>query len=107
MRLLLDECVPRPLKRDFVGHEVSHVRDLDWSGKRNGEILDLMVKAGFQVFITVDRNLEFQQNIQARGLGVVVMIARTNRRKDLEPLVPKALALLPSLHSGQLVRVTA
>ena len=94
-------------KRDFVGHEVSHVRDLDWSGKRNGEILDLRVKAGFQVFITVDRNLEFQQNIQARGLGVVVMIARTNRRKDLEPLVPKALALLPSLHSGQLVRVTA
>ena len=106
MRLLLDECVPRPLKRDFVGHEASHVRDLDWSGRRNGEILDLMVQAGFQVFITVDRNLEFQQNIQARGVAVVVLLARTNRRKDLQPLVPKALALLGSLQPGQIARVT-
>ncbi|MEK6768889.1 MAG: DUF5615 family PIN-like protein, partial [Gemmatimonadota bacterium] len=45
MRLLLDECVPRPLKHDLAGHEVAHVRDLGWSGKRNGEILRLMVGA--------------------------------------------------------------
>ena len=68
MRLLLDECVPRPLKRDFVGHLVSHVSDLGWTGKRNGEIQELMLDAGFDAFITVDRNLQFQQNIQARGV---------------------------------------
>src|ERR1043166_8681605 len=79
MRLLLDECVPRPLKQDFVGHEVSHVRGLDWSGRRNGEILDLMVKAGFQGFITVDRNLEFQQTTRAGGWGAWGWPAKTTR----------------------------
>jgi predicted nuclease of predicted toxin-antitoxin system len=107
MRLLLDECVPRPLKNDFVGHTVSHVRDLDWSGKRNGEILDLMIQTGFQAFITVDRNLEFQQNIQARGISVVVLMAVTNRRKDLQPLVPGALAALATLQPGHIARVGA
>ena len=107
MRLLLDECVPRPLKLDFLGHSVSHVRDLEWSGKRNGEVLDLMIQAGFQGFITVDRNLEFQQNIQARGIAVVVLMAATNRRKELQPLVPKALAALATLQPGQIARVGA
>ncbi len=107
MRLLLDECVPRPLKNDFVGHTVSRVRDLDWSGKRNGDILDVMTKTGFQAFITVDRNLEFQQNIQARGIAVVVLMAVTNRRKDLQPLIPDALAALATLEPGQLARVGA
>jgi predicted nuclease of predicted toxin-antitoxin system len=107
MRLLLDECVPRPLKRDFSGHEVTHVRDHDWSGKRNGEILELMVQAGFHGFITVDRNLEFQQNIQARGLAVVVLVAKRNRRKELQLLIPQVLSLLPTLKPGQVVRVGA
>lgn len=107
MRLLLDECVPRPLKNDFVGHTVSHVCDLAWSGNRNGELLDLMFQTGYQAFITVDRSLEFQQNIQTRGISGVVLMAVTNRRKDLQPLVPSALAALATLQPGQIARVGA
>ena len=64
MRLLLDECVPRPLKQDLIGHDVWHVVDMGWSSKRNGELLRLMAAEQFGAFLTVDRNLEFQQNLK-------------------------------------------
>jgi len=72
MRVLFDECVPRPLKRELPGHDVSTVGDMGWSSKRNAELLTLMVAAGFREFVTVDQNLEFQQNVQASGIAVVV-----------------------------------
>jgi len=107
MRLLLDECVPRPLRRDIAGHDVVHVCDLGWSGKRNGELLSALQQAGFAALLTVDQNLPFQQNLLASGISVLIMIARTNRRKDLQPLVPGVLAALQDLRPGQLVRVGA
>jgi len=64
MRLLLDECVPRPLLRDLTGHDAHHVVDLGWSSKRNGELLKLMVAEHFEARFTVDRNLPFQQNLR-------------------------------------------
>jgi hypothetical protein len=67
MRLLLDECVPRPLKRDLVAHDVWHVVDMGWSSKHNGELLQLMVAEGFDALLTVDQNLDFQQNLRAAG----------------------------------------
>lgn len=69
MRLLLDECVPRPLQRELAGHQVSTVVDETWSGKRNSELLGLMVAHGFQSFLTVDQDLQFQQNVAASGHG--------------------------------------
>ena len=65
MRLLLDECVPRPLKRDLVGHQVSTVPDMGWSSKRNSELLGLVRAHRFDAFLTVDQNVSFQQNLQA------------------------------------------
>ena len=70
MRLLLDECVPRPLKHDLIGHDVEHVVDMGWSSKRNGELLKLMVAARFEALLTVDKNIEFQQNLKGLGIGV-------------------------------------
>jgi hypothetical protein len=87
VRLLLDECVPRPLKRDLIGHEVWHVVDMGWSSRRNGELLKLMAAERFEAFLTVDQNLEFQQNVRASGIWMVVVLARTNRLKELRPLV--------------------
>ena|SRR5688572_530485 len=57
MRLLLDECVPRPLLRDLIGYDAPHVVDLGWSSRRNGELLKLMVAEHFEALFTVDRNL--------------------------------------------------
>jgi len=105
MRLLLDECVPRPLKRDLLGHDVWHVVDMGWSSKRNGELLPLMVAGHFVAFLTVDQNLEFQQNLQVSGVGVVVAVARTNRVKELRPLVPQILEALARLTPGQVIRI--
>ena len=105
MLLLLDECVPRPLKRDLVGHDVRHVVDMGWSSKRNGELLRLMIAEHFEVLLTVDQNLEFQQNLQASGIGVVVVRAKTNRVKELRPLVPQILEALDRVTAGEFIRV--
>lgn len=105
MLLLLDECVPRPLKRDLVGHDVRHVVEMGWSSKRNGELLQLMVAAHFQALLTVDQNLEFQQNLRASGIGVVVVLAKTNRVNELKPLGPQILEALDCITAGELIRV--
>lgn len=105
MLLLLDECVPRPLKRDLVGHDVRHVVDMGWSSKRNGELLRLMVASRFEALLTVDQNLSFQQNLRASNIGVVLVLAKTNRIKELRPLVPQMLEALSHVKAGELVRV--
>jgi hypothetical protein len=61
MRVLLDECMPRPLKRDLTGHTVSTVIEMGWGGIENGELLALIRGAGFEAFVTVDQNLPYQQ----------------------------------------------
>ena len=107
MRLLLDECVPRTFKRDLAGHQASTVVEMGWSSKRNGELLDLVRAEGFDAFLTVDQNLSFQQNLQAAGVAVVLVIARTNRLKELRPLVPAILRALSGLKRGGFVQVGA
>ena len=107
MRLLLDECVPRPLKHELAGHEVSTVVDQGWSSKRNSELLKLMLAAGFEGLVTVDQNLQFQQNVAAAGVAVIVVMARTNRLKELRPLVPAILDALQRVKRGELIRVGA
>ena|SRR5207249_1509702 len=107
MRLLLDECVPRPLKRDLVGHQVSTVPEMGWSSKRNSELLGLVRAHRFDAFLTVDQNVSFQQNLQAAGVAVLVVIARTNRVKELRPLVSTILQALETLKPGTVVQVGA
>src|SRR5712691_11537530 len=100
MRLLLDECVPRPLLRELTSHDVHHVVDMGWSSKRNGELLNLMLANRFEALLTVDQNLPFQQNVRASGIGIVLVLARTNRVKELRPLVPQILAALSTVKAG-------
>lgn len=105
MRLLLDECVPRPLLRDLAGHDAHHVVDMGWSSKRNGELLKLMLGERFGAPLTVDQNLPFQQNLKASGISVVVVVARTNRVKGLRPLLPQILRALAAIKPGEFVTV--
>jgi hypothetical protein len=78
---------------------------MGWSSRRNGELLKLMAAERFEAFLTVDQNLEFQQNVRASGIGIVVVLARTNRLKELRPLVSQMLDALRSLTAGDLIRV--
>lgn len=88
MRILLDECVPRPLKRELVDYEIRTVVEMEWSGKKNGELLRLMNQAGFTVLLTTDQNLRYQQNLKQAGVAAIVLVARSNRLPDLGPLIP-------------------
>ena len=106
MKLLLDESVPIQLKKLLVGHDVWAVRDMGWSGKSNGELLAL-ARDQFQVFITLDRNLEHQQKITAGDIPIIVLIARRSRMDFLEPLVPQVLEVLQHSKRGQIVRIGA
>ena len=103
--MLLDECVPRRLGRALAGHDVSTATAEGWAGRRNGDLLRLMVAAGFRAFITVDRNLAHQQNVAAAGVAVIVLRARTNRERDLLPLAPALLAAIDAARVGQVTHV--
>jgi predicted nuclease of predicted toxin-antitoxin system len=78
MRVLLDECLPSRLKRAIPGHDVSTVSDAGWAGKSNGELLSLAVDS-YDVFVTIDRNLAAQQNLERLAIGMIVMHAVSNR----------------------------
>ena len=106
MRLLLDESVPMQLNSLLVGHDVWTVRDMGWSSKSNGELLAL-ARDQFQAFITLDRNLEHQQNITERDIQIIVLIARRSRMDYLEPLVPRVLEVLQNSKRGEVVRIGA
>lgn len=106
MKLLLDESVPTQLRGELVGQDVSTVRHMGWSGKSNGELLEL-ARNEFDAFITLDRNLEHQQNITNRDIPIIVLNAKRSRKDHLEPLVPRILEALPNLKRGQVIHFEA
>lgn len=105
MRILLDECAPRPLKRELAEYEIRTVVEMGWSGKKNGELLRLMNQEGFTILLTTDQNLRYQQNLQQTGVAVVVLVARSNRLPDLVPLVPDVRSILSTITLGEVVEV--
>ncbi len=88
MKILLDENLPKQLKADFgPDHEVKTVRDMGWLGKKNGELLGLIVFNGFDCFVTIDKNLRYQQNLDRIQLIIFLLLAINNRRETLQVLV--------------------
>ena len=106
MRLLLDESVPMQLRSLFLGHDVWTVRQMEWDGKSNGELLAL-ARDEFDAFITLDRNLEHQQDITERDIPIIVLIARRSRIDHLKPLITRVLEALQDLEHEQVVRIGA
>lgn len=106
MRILLDEDLPRRLAELLVGHEASTVQRSGWTGIKNGQLLGLAA-AQFDVFLTMDRNLEFQQNLSTLPIAVLVVQAMSNRMEDLVPIVPAILNELGQIPPKSLRRVGA
>jgi hypothetical protein len=92
------------LKRDLVGHDARTVPEMAWASKQNGELLAL-AEHQFDVFLTVDRNLSFQQDVNKFNIAVVVMVAKGNRHADLQPLIADVLSVLGAVVPGQVVKV--
>ena len=105
LRVLVDESLPRQLVPALAGHDARMVQQEGWSSVKNGELLRRAAAAGFEAFITPDRNLEYQQHIPRVGVGVVVVRARTNRIEDLLPLVPRLLEVLLGARPGTVTHV--
>lgn len=104
MRILLDEDLPRRLDALLIGHEVSTVQRRGWSGIKNGKLLAL-AGADFDAFLTMDGNLEYQQNLSTLPVAILVIEAMSNRIEHLEPLVPGILKALNHLPPRTLRRV--
>lgn len=105
MRILIDECIPRKFKRSLRGHECATVPEAGFAGEDNGELLSLAEGHGFDVFLTIDKGFEYEQNLAGRKIAVVVLRVASNRLNDLSPRVPACLAALSSISAGQLVKI--
>jgi len=97
MKILLDENIPKKLKFDFaVNDEVSTVQEMNWQGKKNGELLGLLTFSGFDIFITLDKNLQFQQNLTRFSIKIIILDAVDSRYQTLQPLIIKISESLKS-----------
>jgi predicted nuclease of predicted toxin-antitoxin system len=104
MRILLDESLPIELRDELPQYSVCSVQEMGWSALKNGELLQ-RAAAQFDVFLTADQNLQYQQNLLKLPVAVVVLVAKTNRIQSLKPLVPELLAVLAGLAPRTLTRV--
>jgi predicted nuclease of predicted toxin-antitoxin system len=104
VRVLLDENLPRQLKRDLPDMEIKTVAEVGWAGIKNGQLLRL-AEATFDVFVTADQNLSYQQPVANLQLGIVVLKARTTKLEDLKPLMPALWELLREVKVGQVYYV--
>ena len=104
MRVLLDECVPRALREELLGHDVTTVAETGWAGVKNGEVLRLAAN-DFDVLVTVDRHLEYQQNFSGLALAVIVVHALSNDVVVLRPLMRAVLEAIPESQSGKVTHI--
>jgi len=100
VRVLIDECLNWRLSRGLTGHFCTSVQRMGWSGIRNGELLEKLRQERFDVLITGDRNLQFQQNLPATGVAVIVLRAGSTRLAETLPLMPELQKLLPQTKPG-------
>ncbi len=107
MKILLDECLDENLRHYFGAHHCQTCRYANFRGLTNGNLLNAAEQAGFEILITVDQNMPYQQRMEGRTISLVVLATRTMKIEDLAILVPKVLAALENLMPGSVVRLEA
>ena len=106
MRILLDENLNWRLEQFLPGHEVKSIPRIGWAGLKNGKLL-ARAQENFNVLVTMDGSMASQQNLSKIKIAIVALRAPSNRLEDTSPLMPKVLALLPTLKPGKVVKVSA
>jgi predicted nuclease of predicted toxin-antitoxin system len=106
VRILLDENLNWRLEQFLPGHEVKSVPRIGWAGLKNGRLL-ARAQDNFDVLITMDGSMASQQNLSKIKIAIVALRAPSNRLADTSPLMPKVLALLPTLKPGKVAKVSA
>jgi hypothetical protein len=102
MRILLDENLPQKLRLHLTEHNVFTIGYMGWKGLTNGQLLS-MAEQHFDAFITIDRNIQFQQNVGTRDIGIILLVAPNNQLQTLVPFVPEIEATLATLKPGELI----
>ena len=102
MKVLLDECVTRYLKRDFAGHEALTVEEAGLKGLKNGQLLQA-ASGRYEVLVTVDQNLQYQQNLKSLAIAIILLKAQRSTYPALKPLMPQVLAILEKITPGEVV----
>ncbi len=105
MKILLDENLPKKLKQHFPDHQVYTVVEMGWKGKLNGELMQLMTKEGFDLLVTFDKNLKYQQNLSRYKITVFVLSAEDNSYQSLTPLIPTIKYELSRLKHSTVVTI--
>jgi predicted nuclease of predicted toxin-antitoxin system len=106
VRILLDENLDWRLEKLLPDHEVKSVPRIGWAGLKNGKLLARAAE-NFEVLVTMDGSMSSQQNLSKLKIAIVALRASSNRLADTSPLMPKVLALLPTLKPGKVVRISA
>ncbi len=105
MKILIDECLNWRLKKEFEFHKVYTVKEMKWAGITNGILLSRASEKNFDVFVTIDKNLPFQQNIEKYNIAVVVFKTPLNRLEYIRPLMPILLKKLPAMIRGKVYEI--
>jgi hypothetical protein len=105
MRVLLDECIDERFRNYLRGNDCQSARYAGLAGLKNGDLLTAAETAKFDVFLTVDQGIEYQQNLTGRSIGIIIFRTKSNRLKDLLPHLPACLAHIESTQPGQIVRI--
>jgi len=105
MKVLLDECIPRKLKRSLPGHECQTVPEAGFAGKTNGELISIAEESGFEVLLTVDKGLAYEPNMVGRKIAIIIVRAKSNRLADLLPHAEACVAQISRIQPGQIVRI--
>ena len=105
MKILLDECIPRKLKNALPDHECHTVPEAGLAGQKNGILLSLAEAAGFDLFLTMDKGLQYQQNLEGRSIAILIVRASSNRLQDLLPHLEACRSIMKSIKPGDVIRV--
>ena len=106
MKILIDENLPIKLKLKLPDYQVFTVRDMQWNSVKNGQLLKLAIEHQFEIFITTDKNLQYQQNIKKMPLVLIVLDVFLLKWSMIEPLIPKIISILPSVEKGKVYNLT-
>src|SRR5580692_3902711 len=105
MRVLIDECIDEPFRHSSPEHDCQTARYAGLAGLKNGELLLAAETAKFDVFLTVDQGIEYQQNLTGRIIAISIFRTKSNRLKDLLPHARACLAYTESIQPGQIVKI--
>src|SRR3989304_9928446 len=99
MKIVLDENIDQNLKRFLKDYEVYHVRDMKWLGRKNGELLKLAVTNNFDVFISNDAQIKFQQNLTKFDIHLIILKTKGNDLDFVYPILPRLLEVINAIKS--------